>query len=129
MGGEVVHFEIPSDDVERARRFYHRTFGWRLEPMPGIDYTLVTTTESGTDGRPSRPGAINGGLLLRQTPVRSPTVTIHVASIARAAKAIEKNGGKILEPRAPIGDGTIGFAAYFRDTEGNVLGLFERASS
>jgi uncharacterized protein len=126
MGGEVVHFEIPSDNVERARRFYHRTFGWRLAAMPGIDYTVVTTTRPGKGGRAQEPGAINGGLLLRQVPVRSPTVTIRVGSIARSARTIEKNGGKVLEPRAPIGDGTLGFAAYFRDTEGNVLGLFEQ---
>jgi len=30
MAGRVVHFEIPYDDGERARRFYAEAFGWQL---------------------------------------------------------------------------------------------------
>jgi uncharacterized protein len=127
MSGEVVHFEIPSDDVGRARRFYEKTFGWRSNEMGGMDYTLVSTGPGGRDGRPAAPGVIDGGILRRQPPVRHPTITIRVDRIDDAAAAIAKNGGKVLEPRAPIGDGSIGFAAYFEDTEGNVLGLFEPA--
>ncbi|MGI0129017.1 MAG: VOC family protein [Thermoplasmata archaeon] len=96
-----------------------------MAPMPGVDYTLVRTPGSGLDGRPVRAGSINGGLLRRSPPVRDPTVTIDVDDIDRAARAIERNGGRVVEPKAPIGDGSAGFAAYFRDTEGNVLGLFE----
>jgi uncharacterized protein len=128
MSGNVVHFEIPSDNIDRARKFYHRTFGWRMDPMPGIDYTLVGTTESAADGRPKHPGAINGGLLLRQAPVRAPTITIQVKDIDRIAPKIEINGGKMVEPKSPIGDGSVGFAAYFEDSEGNLIGLFQRAS-
>jgi predicted enzyme related to lactoylglutathione lyase len=31
----------------------------------------------------------------------------------------------VLSPRQPVGD--MGFAAYFRDTEGNVVGLWQTA--
>ena len=27
----IVHFEIPSDDIERSKRFYDRFFGWKIE--------------------------------------------------------------------------------------------------
>jgi uncharacterized protein len=128
MSGDVVHFEIPSDDLERAREFYHRTFGWKMRSMRGLVYTLARTTESRDDGRPKQPGAINGGLLLRQPPVQAPTVTIRVDDIDRTARKIVKNGGTMVEPKSPIGDGTIGFAAYFRDSEGNVIGLFQPAA-
>jgi len=127
MSGEVVHFEIPSDDLGRARKFYERTFGWKLSEMGGMEYTLVATGPSARDGSPAKPGHIDGGILKRQRPVKHPTVTIRVDEIDLAAKAIAKNGGKILEPKAPIGDGSIGYAAYFQDTEGNVIGLFQRA--
>ncbi len=127
MRGDVVHFEIPSDDLDRARRFYHRTFGWKMRPMPEVDYTIVGTTESADNGRPKHPGAINGGLMRRQSPVKAPTITILVDDIDRAAHKIEKNGGKMVEPKSPIGDGSTGFAAYFRDSEGNVIGLFQPA--
>jgi uncharacterized protein len=125
MSGEVVHFEIPSDDVDRARNFYRKTFGWRMHPMPEMEYTLVGTAPSPDDGRPAPPGAIDGGLLRRQPPVQCPTITIRVDDIDRAAKAIVRNGGKMVAPKSPIGDGSVGFAAYFRDSEGNVLGLFQ----
>jgi len=128
MTGEVVHFEIPSDDVERARRFYSKTFGWKLNTMGDMEYTLVTTGPAGPDGRPTDIGRIDGGLLKRQKPVSAPTVTIRVDDIDATARTIERNGGKVVEPKAPIGDGSIGFSAYFQDTEGNVIGLFQRST-
>ena len=45
--GKVVHFEIPTDDLERAKAFYARVFDWQLDTiqMPGGgDYTGATTT-------------------------------------------------------------------------------------
>jgi predicted enzyme related to lactoylglutathione lyase len=27
----VVHFEIPADDIDRARKFYTALFGWKIE--------------------------------------------------------------------------------------------------
>ncbi|MGA8542350.1 MAG: VOC family protein [Thermoplasmata archaeon] len=128
MSGEVVHFEIPSDDLDRARTFYSKTFGWKFESMDGMEYSMATTGASGPDGRPKDVGRIDGGLLRRQPPVRSPTITIRVDEIDRAAKAIAKNGGKMIEPKTPIGDGSIGFSAYFQDPEGNVIGLFQPAT-
>ena len=127
MTGEVVHFEIPLDDVKRGREFYQKTFGWNLMIDEGMDYTLVSTTEVGPDMRPKNPGAINGGMMKRQSPVKAPVITINVDDMVATEKTIAKNGGKILQKRTKIGDGSIGFAGYFQDTEGNVVGLFERA--
>ena len=41
----VVHFEIPSDDRERANLFYSTVFGWETGDMPYADdvYTFATT--------------------------------------------------------------------------------------
>jgi len=44
-------------------------------------------------------------------------------------KAIEKiteNGGKIVHEKTKVGD--VGYTAYFKDTEGNVLGLWQEIS-
>jgi hypothetical protein len=126
MTGEVVHFEIPLDDVERGRKFYKEIFGWKLNIMPEMDYTMANTTASDDQGRPTMPGSINGGMMKRQAPVHGPVITIMVDDMAATEKTIEKKGGKVLQKRTPIGDGSIGFAGYFKDTEGNVVGLFER---
>jgi len=45
--GNIAYFEIPADDVERARKFYMSVFGWdiRKVPMEGVppDYHGVMT--------------------------------------------------------------------------------------
>jgi hypothetical protein len=53
MSGRVVHFEIAHDDADRARSFYEKALGWKLQPMPEMRYTLVTTGPSGDQGRRS----------------------------------------------------------------------------
>ena len=40
MSGKVVHFEVPFDDGDRARKFYGETFGWQLIPVPDMSYTI-----------------------------------------------------------------------------------------
>ena len=128
MSGEVVHFEIPADNTERARKFYQLTFGWKMEHMPDFDYTMVATGPTGKDGRPETPGAINGGMAKRAAPIEHPVITIQVDEISKAEKTIEKNGGKILQKKQAIGDGTMGYTGYFKDSEGNVVGLYQRGA-
>ena len=62
-------------------------------------------------------------MLKRQAPIRSPVITIDVASIGDSSKKIVKQGGKIARKKAKVGDA--GYAAYFKDTEGNILGLWQ----
>jgi uncharacterized protein len=124
MSGRVIHFEIPFDDGDRARAFYERVFGWQTTPIPDLDYTLAITGPSG-DAGPTEQGFINGGLLKREQPYTAPTLAIDVDSIADALASVEQAGGTTLVPRSAVGQ--MGFAAYFRDTEGNVIGLWESA--
>jgi len=123
--GKVVHFEIPADNLARAKKFYSTVFGWKMNEFPEMQYTMVQTTENDEKGMPKEPGAINGGMLARQDPVKAPVVTISVDNMDQATATIEKNGGKIIRGKEPVGD--MGFAAYFRDTEGNVVGLWQNA--
>lgn len=126
MSGRVVHFEIPFDDGDRARRFYKEAFGWQVQEMPGMDYTMVTTGPAGDQG-PTEPGFINGGMVARQnSPASGPVITVDVESIDVALERITELGGSALVPKQPIGE--MGFAAYAKDTEGNVIGLWETAA-
>ena len=126
MAGRVVHFEIPHDDGDRARGFYEKAFGWQLQHMPEMDYTIVMTGPSGDQG-PSEPGFINGGLMQRQDEYKAPNIVIDVDNIEDALKAVGDAGGTAVQERMPVGD--MGFAAYFKDTEGNLIGLWETKSS
>jgi predicted enzyme related to lactoylglutathione lyase len=126
MSGRVVHFEIPVDDVERAQRFYHEAFGWVMNSMPQMQYTLVSTTETDDTGRPVTPGAINGGMLARQDAITNPIVTIEVDNMDEALTLLDKLGGKTVIGKQAVGD--MGFSAYFTDPEGNLLGLWQSAA-
>jgi predicted enzyme related to lactoylglutathione lyase len=124
MKGRVVHFEVPYDDADRAAGFYEQAFGWHLQPMPEMNYTLVTTTESSEKG-PLEAGAINGGMLQRSEVFSGPLITIEVDDIDAALEDVRRLGGSVRITRQPVGD--MGFTAYFHDTEGNLVGLWENA--
>ena len=124
MSGRVVHFEIPYDDGDRARAFYEKAFGWQLMSMPEMSYTMVTSGPSGDQG-PTEPGFINGGMMPRQEPFTAPNVVIDVDNIEDALRAVGEAGGATAAERQAVGD--MGFAAYFKDPEGNLIGLWETA--
>ncbi len=122
----VNHFEVPADDLARAKKFYTDVFGWMLNDTPGMDYTIATTTESDpTTGRAIAPGAINGGMMKRTTELSTPIITLTVSSIDDALAKLEKAGGAVVEGKAAAGD--MGWTAYFKDSEGNVMGLWQAA--
>jgi uncharacterized protein len=125
---KVVHFEIPADDIERAKGFYGEVFDWQLNTTPVGDgeYTSVVTSPVDPNTyAPTEPGAINGGMTDRSANTPSPVITVGVADIDQRLKEIESNGGTILTARTAIPD--MGAFAYFKDTEGNVMGLWEDA--
>jgi predicted enzyme related to lactoylglutathione lyase len=121
----VVHFEIPADDVARAREFYSSIFGWQMQDMPEMDYTIVQTTAVDENQMPTAPGAINGGLMRRSQETPTPVITIDVESVAQVLEQVEAAGGKVVRPRTEIPG--MGAFAYFTDPEGNTLGLWENA--
>jgi hypothetical protein len=126
MTGRVVHFEVPFDDADRARDFYKEVFGWQIQPMPEMNYNMVSTGPTSDQGMPSEPGFIGGGMMQRQAPVNSPVLTLEVDDIEATINAIEKHGGAAVGEKMAVGD--MGFAAYFSDSEGNLMGLWQSAS-
>ena len=125
MTGRVVHFEVPFDDGDRARAFYSGVFGWKMQEMPEMQYTMVSTGPVGDGGMPSEPGFINGGMFQRQEALNVPVITINVDSIDETVPPVEANGGKLVEGKMTVGE--MGFAAYVNDSEGNLIGLWENA--
>ena len=125
MSGRVVHFEIPFDDGERARGFYKELFGWQVMEMPEMSYAIVMSGPSNDQG-PTESGFINGGMLSRQQAATSgPVLVVDVDSIDQTLERIGGMGGSTVVGKTPVGD--MGFAAYFTDPEGNVIGLWETA--
>jgi predicted enzyme related to lactoylglutathione lyase len=126
MSGRVVHFEVPFEDQQRASDFYAEAFGWQLQPLPEMSYVMVTTgPTTPMGGGPQEPGFVNGGMLARSGEHTAPVVTIEVDDLAAALAEVERLGGSVVAGRTAVGD--MGWSGYFRDTEGNVMGLWESA--
>ncbi|MGE5797371.1 MAG: VOC family protein [Ignavibacteria bacterium] len=120
----VVHFEMPAENKKRMTDFYTKAFGWQtqqLGPEMG-EYVLVNTTDTGQDGRPKNPGAINGGFYQKtDDPVSNhPSVVISVDDINESIEKIKNSGGKILGEVQEIPG--IGKYISFLDTEENRVG-------
>ncbi|MGV8090815.1 MAG: VOC family protein [Mangrovibacterium sp.] len=126
MMRKVVHFEIPADDIERAKKFYS-IFGWQMQDWPMADggvYVGARTVEvDETTYTPKEAGAINGGIVNRNQFIKTPQVTVDVPSVDEYIEKVKAAGGKILKPKQLI-EG-MGYYAYVTDTEGNLLGLWE----
>lgn len=123
MSGRVVHFEIPFDDAERAQSFYRDAFGWSINETRGPHYAIVRTGPTRDDGFPSEPGYIGGGMQRRESPTDRPVITIDVDDIDTALHKVEELGGMTVLGRQDVGD--MGWAAYFKDVEGNLMGLWQ----
>ena len=123
---KVVHFEIPADDQARAKEFYSSIFEWEVNDADmggGLVYTTVKTVPTDETMQAKEPGAINGGIMKRSSDTPAPVITIQVGSIDEALKKIEAGGGSTVQPRTEIPN--MGAFAYFKDTEGNAMGLWE----
>ncbi len=113
----IVWFEIPADNIERARSFYSSLFGWKIEKFPGMsDYWHIDT--GGSDDSP------DGGMLTRKQPQQPITNYINVASVNEAAAKVEKLGGKVCMPKTAVPQ--MGYFAICQDTENNMFALWER---
>lgn len=123
MSGRVVHFEIPYDDADRARAFYRDIFGWQITEMPEMDYNMVQTGPTNEQGFPTDVGYVGGGMLKRAAPAERPVVTIDVDDIDATLQKVESQGGSTVQGKQQVGE--MGWAAYFKDAEANVLGLWE----
>ena len=123
----VVHFELPARDRKRMAEFYSGAFGWQYQFLGEEmgNYVTVSTTETGEDGRPKTPGAINGGLypIGEDEHTRHPSLVIAVDDIDDAIRKVKEAGGTILgEPTQIPG---IGKFVGFTDTEGNTLSILQ----
>jgi uncharacterized protein len=132
----VVHFEIHTDDQDRAQKFYESVFGWKFQQM-GEEYGnyRVIMTGPGPDelaGKPMKMEdvGINGGMMKRNAPKpeagKSPlsfVSVIGVSDIDDIIAKIQAAGGVEHMPKTPIP--SVGIVAYYADTEGNLFGVIQ----
>lgn len=120
---KVVHFEVPAEDMARAKKFYEEAFGWSLMSWDP-KYFIATTGPTEPQKGPSEPGFINGGIAERMADVfTAPTIVMGADDIDEAVRKVEVAGGSLVTPKYPIGE--MGFYARVKDSEGNIVGIWE----
>ncbi|HJW19004.1 MAG TPA: VOC family protein [Candidatus Nitrosotalea sp.] len=117
----ITHFDIPSDNPERAQKFYQEVFEWKFDKWDGpMEYWMIKT---GDDNKPG----INGGMARRMPGQIGMTNTIEVPSLDEYARKIQSSGGQVLIPKMPIP--SVGYFATCMDTEGNIFGIIQMDQS
>ena len=109
-------FEIPADKPERAKVFYSKLFGWKMNPLPHMaDYCHMDT--GGADASP------DGALMKRMHPGHTITAYISVPSVTKHLAKVTKLGGSICKPKTAVPG--MGYFAICQDTENNTFALWE----
>ena len=123
----VVHFEMPYEAADRVTKFYASAFGWKMKDTGEQmgNYVLATTARSGADGRPAKPGSINGGFFEKKPdwPAQHPSVVIAVDDIRAAMAKVGEAGGRVLGE--PFDIPGVGAYVSFMDTEGNRVSMLQ----
>lgn len=123
MAPAIVHFEIPSDNIERANKFYTELFGWKMEKMPGpMEYWMFATSANSKGEQ-----TISGGVIERKMSNEPITIYIGVNSVNDYAKKVEELGGKIIKPKTEVTG--YGWFAVCMDTENNIFALWEATNT
>ncbi len=116
-----VHFEIHASDPAKTAAFYSAVFGWKITHLPELTYWLIDTGEG--DG-------INGGIVERRgpkpaedNPVNAFVCSIGISSVDDYVTRALTAGGTIALPKMTIPG--VGYQAYVKDTDDNILGLHQ----
>ncbi len=111
--GSICHVEMPAPDLNKAMTFYSDVFGWTMQPISG-GYVIF------------RDGVVGGGFDAGM-PVgdAGPRLVLAVEDIDAKLEEIVAAGGERVQEKTEIGGG-MGFYAYFRDPNGNQVGIWTR---
>jgi len=114
----IVHFDLPAEDLVRAKKFYTELFGWKFVAPPGFpDYYLIETT--GLDGKQ----ATGGGMGKRGSPEQRIMNYMGVPSVDDYSARVKQLGGSVVLPKMAVPG--FGYLAVCTDTEGNTFGLWQ----
>ena len=117
MGNPVVHWELWSEDPDKAAEFYGKVFDWEMRSIPEMNYHLA---ETGGEG------GINGGIMKPQEgpwPAKL-TFYIDVDDLATYRQKITDAGGKIVVEEMEVPG--VGSFTLFEDPDGRVIGLWKQ---
>lgn len=119
----VGWFEIPVNDMSRAKQFYETVFKIEIKEVDfcGLKMGWFPNVEN--------PSGATGTLIKQDTyiPSQEGTLVYFMSTdVENEISRVEGAGGKIYQPKTKISD-EHGFMAVFIDTEGNRIALHSNA--
>ena len=116
MPGQVVHIEIPADDVAEGREFWSGLFGWKFEAYPGpFEYHMARIGER-----------MDAALTNMEPGKRAMRAYFDVDDVNAGAARVRELGGEADEPRPVPG---MGWFSTCRDPQGTEFGLWQNDPS
>ena len=119
---QVAHYSINADDVDRARKFYEKVFGWKFQAYGPPGFYMVDE-KSAKAAVPLRGSLQKRRELVPGVRMTGFECTISVDDIQRTKTAIEGHGGKIVMQICTLAG--IGRLLFFQDPEGNLAGAMQ----
>jgi predicted enzyme related to lactoylglutathione lyase len=115
----LTHFAINADNVERAKTFYERVFGWTFSPWGPPGFYKIDT---GADAQPVL-AALQGRRTFEGEAPIGYECTMSVESIDDTARRVKTAGGTVVLKKSVIVG--VGALMFFKDSEGNVFGAIQ----
>lgn len=112
-------FEIPTDNLDRAQRFYEAVFA---QPLQRARFGNADIAVFPYGGKPNASGALVAMDDCRPSVLGS-VVYLSVDDLTPVLQRAQDNGGDMLVARTALPEG-MGYFAQFRDCEGNRVGLW-----
>ena len=109
----IVHIEIPTINAEESGKFYAELFGWKITPVPEMNYTLFEP-EDGPGGGFTAVG--------QATTVGDVLIYVDSDDIEADLKKAEGLGARVLVPKSEINQ--VGWYGVFADPTGNMIALY-----
>ena len=116
MPGQIVHFEIPADDIAKSREFWGSLFGWKFEAYPGpFEYHMTQISDQA------------GAAITSMEADRQGTrAYFDVDDINDGAARVKELGGESGEAMAVP---NMGWFSVCKDPQGNEFGLWQSDES
>ena len=114
MSNPFCHVELNTTDVKKAKDFYGKLFNWKLEDIPGGDYTMIGVGEG------------TGGGMMKNPIPGAPSFWLSyvlVDDIEASTKKAKSLGAQVMKDVTPVMD--MGWLSIITDPSGAHLGLWK----
>jgi len=114
MANPFIHTELQTQDLDKSKKFYTAMFDWKLEEIPGMDYTIINVGEG-----------VGGGMMKKPMPEIPDNWLpyILVDDVAASTKKAQSLGATIAKDVTEVPD--MGWFSVIIDPTGAAFGLWQ----